>query len=145
MPTPTVSLHPVSDLGDVRALLERNDLPTSDLDDSTVDLFEARAEGQRVGVGGLERYGTDALLRSVAVPSSLRGEGYGTAISVALESRARESGVETLYLLTTTASEFFEDRGFEAVPRSDVPAAVRESAEFGDLCPDGAACMRRSR
>lgn len=144
MPTPSVTLHPVSEPEDVRALLTRNDLPTADLAASSVELFEARAEGQRVGVGGLELYGTDALLRSVAVPSSMRGDGYGTAICGALESRARSSGVETLYLLTTTAIEFFEARGFETIARSDVPEAVRCSAEFGDLCPDGASCMRRS-
>lgn len=144
MPTPSVTLHPVSEPGDVQPLLEHNDLPTADLAASSVELFEAEADGRRVGLGGLELFGTVALLRSVVVPSSLRGEGYGTAISDALESRARESGVETLYLLTTTASEFFGARGFEPVARSDVPAAVRGSAEFGDRCPDDATCMRRS-
>lgn len=144
MPSSSVSLHPVSEPEEVRALLARNDLPTADLAASPVELFEARAEGQRVGVGGLELYGTDALLRSVVVSPSMRGDGYGTATCDALESRASESGVETLYLLTTTASEFFERRGFEAVARNDVPVTVRDSAEFTDLCPDGATCMRRS-
>lgn len=140
----TVTLHPVSDVAAARDLLERNDLPTADLQASDVDLFEARADGDRVGVGGIERYGTDALLRSVAVDSAVRGQGYGTALCDALEGRADESGVDSLYLLTTTAAEFFAARGYEEVPRAAVPAAVRNSAEFDDLCPDAATCMRRS-
>lgn len=118
MPTPSVTLHPVCEPGDVRPLLEQNGLPTADLAASSVELFEAEADGRCVGLDGLELYGTVALLRSVVVPSSVRGEGYGAAISDALESRARESDVETLYLLTTTASEFFGARGFEPVAAS---------------------------
>jgi amino-acid N-acetyltransferase len=50
----------------VERLLERNELPTADLRDAA-DFYIATRGGQRVGIRGLEQYGTDALLRSLVV------------------------------------------------------------------------------
>jgi amino-acid N-acetyltransferase len=61
----------------------------------------------------------------------------------ALETAAREAGIGRLYLLTTTAADFFAALGYERVDRGEVPEAVRGSAEFSDLCPDTAVAMRR--
>jgi amino-acid N-acetyltransferase len=51
--------------------------------------------------------------------------------------------VGTLYLLTTTAREFFADRGYAEVERTEPPEAIRATTEFADLCPSTAACMRK--
>jgi amino-acid N-acetyltransferase len=51
--------------------------------------------------------------------------------------------VETLYLLTTTAAAFFARHGYETVERDTVPARIRGTTEFDDLCPDSAVCMRK--
>jgi amino-acid N-acetyltransferase len=67
----------------------------------------------------------------------------GTAAVRALEARAHDAGVETLYLLTTTAAAFFAELGYERIERESVPAPIRESAEFGELCPSSATVMRR--
>ena len=131
------------DLAFARSLLSDNDLPTADLGDGPARLFVCLAEGERVGVGGVEQYGADALVRSVAVEPSARGEGVGTALCDALEETAREDGVETLYLLTTTAAGFFADRGYQGIEREAAPAAIQETTEFSSLCPDAAACMRK--
>ena len=56
---------------------------------------------------------------------------------------AGEAGVETLYLLTTTAPEFFGERGYAEVNREEAPEAIRGSTEFADLCPTTATCMRK--
>ena len=128
----------------IERLLQDSDLPTDDLDSSPVRLFVAYDDGQFVGVGGLERYGPDALLRSVAVPSEHRGDGYGTAIYREIEDRARRDGIERFYLLTETAEGFFAELGFEVVGRDDAPEAIRETTEFGELCSAAATCMRKA-
>jgi amino-acid N-acetyltransferase len=145
-----VTLRPVDDdgLDAVAALLDAEELPTADLRESPGAFFDAHADGDRdgdrVGVGGLETHGSHGLLRSVVVREPHRGEGYGATICDALECEARERGVETLWLLTTTAADFFEKRGYDRVPRDATPTAIRDTAEFAELCPDAATVMRRS-
>lgn len=130
-----------ADLDRVEALLAANGLPTSDLRSGSGRFYLARDGDAVVGAGGVERDGSDALLRSVVIEESSRGEGYGTALCTALEERARREGVETLYLLTTTAAGFFERLGYEAVDRESVPSAIRSTTEFADLCPSSATCL----
>lgn len=130
-------------LGYVRELLTANDLPAEDVRSGPGDFYVATVDGTRVGCGGLEVYGTDGLLRSVVVAEPHRGSGYGGAITDALESRARASGVETLYLLTTTAADFFAARGYEPMDRSAVPDAIGDTSEFAEYCPDSAACLHK--
>lgn len=152
--TPEVTLVPVDSEREaqwVRELLARSGLPTADLGGGTEPaptggrptLYSVEADGDRVGCVGLERYGDDGLLRSLAVAEPYRGRGYGRAAVRTLQSRARDEGVDTLYLLTTTAAAFFAALGYERTERSAVPGELRESAEFGDLCPESATVMRR--
>lgn len=128
----------------VERLLARNDLPTAGLHDGDGRFFVARDGDDRIGVGGVEQCGTDGLLRSVVVEASVRGEGYGVALCRALEAEARAAGIERLYLLTTTAAEFFAGRGYAEMPREDAPEAIRATTEFAELCPSSATCMRKS-
>lgn len=141
--SPSIERATELDLEHVERLLAANDLPTADVRDSAPAFFIGRVDGDVVGVGGLETHGNVGLLRSVVVPEQHRGRGYGAAICAALESRAGEDGVSTLYLLTTTATEFFRARGYELVDRDGVPGAVRETSQFTDLCPASATCMRK--
>lgn len=146
MDEPSVTLRRAdgSALPYVECLLEANGLPSSDVRSGPGRFYVAYDGEARVGVGGIETYGTDGLLRSVAVESGARGEGVGTAVCEALERAAREEGVERLYLLTTTAAGFFADRGYVETERSDVPEAVRRTSQFDDLCPEAAICMRKA-
>lgn len=158
----TVTLQRAGDdrsLSYVETLLERNDLPSQDVR-SKPECFYVASDGdgqvgtdrdQRVvgnnklvGIGGVERYGTDGLLRSVVVDRSVRGGGFGTAICDALERRAQSEGVEALYLLTTTATDFFTDRGYVKIERDEAPASIQGTSEFADLCPTTATCMTKS-
>ncbi|WP_430506024.1 arsenic resistance N-acetyltransferase ArsN2 [Haloparvum sp. PAK95] len=141
----SVQLEPAagSDLDDVRSLLRANDLPAADVGANADSIYRVIDEGDLVGLGGVERYGTVGLLRSVVVTEANRGEGYGTAICDALEAQARSTGVETLFLLTTTATEFFRERGYEPAERTAVPESIRQTNEFTDLCPETAACLRK--
>ena len=128
------------------ALLDANGLPSDDVGaklDCLYVAYDASTAEHRVGVGGLERYGTDGLLRSLAIEEQHRGQGLGTALCERLEAKATAEGVEALYLLTTTASEFFAARGYEETDRAEVPPAIRDTTEFAELCPDSAVCMRK--
>lgn len=129
------------DLRYVERLLKRAELPTEDVRADSARFYVARNDGERVGVGGIEIYDGDGLLRSVAVEESVRGLGHGTAIVAALEAEARDTGVERLYLLTTTASEFFADRGYAEIDRADAPETIRDTTEFVELCPSTAICL----
>jgi len=131
------------DLAYAETLLRNNDLPAADVRSKPDCFYVGRRGGERVGVAGLERRSSDALVRSVVVEASSRDRGVGTAIYDALEAEAAASGVETLYLLTTTAAGFFEDRGFEAIERSEAPPAIRGTDEFEALCPASATCLRK--
>ena len=130
-------------LGYVERLLVRNDLPAQDVRSKPNCFYIGYAGGERVGIGGFERYGTDGLLRSVVVEESNRGEGLGTALCETLEANASAASIETLYLLTTTAVEFFADRGYRKIGRSSAPSSIQQTTEFRFLCPTTAVCMRK--
>lgn len=128
----------------IESLLERNGLPTEDVEGNLDWFYVGYADGTRVGIGGIERYGRVGLLRSVVVEQSVRGRGFGTALCAELETVARNAGVETLYVLTTTAAEFFAARGYVPVDRTTVPPAIEETTEFAELCPTTATCLKKS-
>ncbi|WP_433630184.1 arsenic resistance N-acetyltransferase ArsN2 [Halomicrococcus sp. NG-SE-24] len=132
------------DVDRVEALLEANGLPFEDVRAKPECFFVVYSDTECIGVGGVERYGSNGLLRSVVVTESNRGQGYGTALCDALEEYARTNEVETLYLLTTTAAAFFRRRGYEEVVREDVPSSIQKTAEFTDLCPNSATCLRKN-
>ena len=51
-------------------------------------------------------------------------------------------GLDALYLLTTTAQDWFPRFGFERVDRSSTPPEIAGSDEFAELCPASAVVMR---
>lgn len=125
----------------VIALLRENALPTDDFTTSVIELLVDEQDGHVAGAIGLERFGEYALLRSLVVSSALRGTGRGVRLVAALEQYAARFGVTTLVLLTETASDFFQARGYAVTPRDTVPAVIRECAEFRSLCPSTAVCL----
>lgn len=137
------SIRPATehDAAAIRALLEANGLPTADLRGARPEFLVACQGSRVVGVGGLERFGEIALLRSVAVVPDHRASGIGCALVAHLEQRARDSGISVLVLLTQTAKGFFERRGYDPIERRLAPAAVQASEEFRSLCPASAICM----
>jgi amino-acid N-acetyltransferase len=128
----------------IRDLLEKDGLPTADLTSSQPELVVALEGDRIVGVGGLERFGTTALVRSLAVVLDRRGSGIGRAIVAHLEQRACDLGVSELVLLTETAKGFFERRGYRVIERQRAPAIVQASEEFRSLCPSSATCMSKT-
>ncbi len=125
----------------IEALLQAARLPLDGAREHLGNFMVGEAGGEVLGVGGFERYGRIALLRSVAVAGSLRGRGIGEQLLEAVLGLARNEGVEAIYLLTTTAAAFFGKRGFQQVDRSAAPAALQQSREFQGVCPASATLM----
>jgi len=84
------------------------------------------------------------LLRSVVIERSARGTDTERRCARHWKSKVEADGVERLYLLTTTAAEFFGDCGYVETDRTTAPNAIRQTAEFDELCPVTATCMVKS-
>jgi amino-acid N-acetyltransferase len=130
------------------ALLQESGLPTADLPTAKPALWVARAADGAVpdiaGVIGLETFGDTGLLRSLAVRAAARGTGLGRDLVAHVESQARSTGLTQLVLLTTTAADFFAKHTYRVTSRADLPARVRASSEFRDVCPASATAMIKS-
>ena len=139
-----VALRPATraDLPAVEHLLRALDLPTAGVAEWVERFWIADHGGKAVGVVGLEQYGDEALLRSVAVDPSWRSAGLGRALVDAALRAARTAGAKEMYLLTTTAERYFARFGFVQIARNDVPGAVQQSVEFREACPASAVVMR---
>lgn len=133
--------HP-EDLNDARTLVARVGLPVDGLDEHFgTSYVVAVNNGRMVGIAGIEVHGPYGLLRSVSVLPDVQGTGLGADMVVERLERARESGLRAVYLLTTTAAEYFPRFGFRVVDRSDVPIDIRESREYSESCPESATVM----
>jgi amino-acid N-acetyltransferase len=132
----------VADLPDIRRLLERAHLIGDDLTAEALEHFLVLQEGNVLGGAvGLEAYGNVALLRSLVVAEELRGSGHGVALTTAAETLAKQLGIKSIYLLTTSAEKFFSSRGYRTVPRDQVPASIKGTSQFSALCPATAIVM----
>ncbi|HEY7639518.1 MAG TPA: arsenic resistance N-acetyltransferase ArsN2 [Steroidobacteraceae bacterium] len=129
---------------DVIGLLDSASLPSSDLADCDMqDFFYAGPTTAPVGIVGLQLYGSDALLRSLVVSADHRAQGLGQKLVEHAEQHARQHGVTTVYLLTSTAERFFRARGYVVTPRDRAPAAIRTTPEFASLCPASCAFLSK--
>jgi amino-acid N-acetyltransferase len=132
------------DLRGALELLGRTELTDQDVAERWGHYFVVREDdGRVVGVAGLEIHGEDGLLRSVAVDAEYRGQGLSASLVEAAVERAKRVRLRDLYLLTTTARDYFARRGFAECSRDEAPAPIRESWEFRTGCPSTAAFMKR--
>jgi amino-acid N-acetyltransferase len=126
----------------VEALLQACQLPTADLPTGLPHFLLAfNNTKQLAGVAGLEIYGPDALLRSVAVAPEFRRRYVGRNLFAELLDQAVALRVKRMYLLTTSAERYFARLGFATVERELVPASVQASAQFAGGCPSSATAM----
>ena len=131
------------DLDAVEGLLSANDLPLDGVKENLSGFIVAEQSGRVIGAVGLEKFGSIALLRSAVVSNEHRGSGVGRRLVEQILERAEKDGIEELFLLTTTAEDYFPRFGFTRTTRSAVPPAVKASAEFRGACPDTALVMAR--
>jgi amino-acid N-acetyltransferase len=131
-------------LEEVSRLLHDAGLPTADLTERHCEhFFYVGSATGPTGLIGLEPYDEVALLRSLVVTPAARAAGVGSALLRHAEEHARAIGVRRLYLLTTTADEFFARRGYQLAPRDSAPASIRTTREFAGICPASSAFMSK--
>ena len=133
----------VLDLPAITALLNDLELPTEGVADQFPRAYvtAVRDSGAIVGCAGLETYEGGGLLRSVAVSREAQKAGVGRALVAERLGAARAMSLDAVYLLTTTASNYFPRLGFVAIDRSAVAAPVATSPEFASVCPSSARCF----
>jgi amino-acid N-acetyltransferase len=132
-----------ADSARIIALLQANDLPTSDLAECRPEFVVIEDGAELVGTGGVQIFGDAALVRSVAIAAGRQKTGLGSSLLVELERHASALGVRQLVLLTQTAEQFFARYGYVRVERASVPPPIQTTAEFRSLCPSSAVCMAK--
>ena len=125
----------------IRILLAEAELPTEDFAQHLDHFLTAKRNGTLAGAVGLEIYGESGLLRSLVVDAAYRGQGLGIKLCEQIFAYAQEKSVKELYLLTTTAADFFPKLGFNVIDRDRVPRAIQATEEFASICPSTAVCM----
>ncbi len=134
-----------ADLDTVRGLLQSAKLPTDGLEEQFGEGYAiAEFDGVPIGAEGIEVYGDAGLLRSAVVDTAWRGRGVGDALTHNRLAWAAQHGLREVWLLTTTAADYFPRYGFERAPRDAAPPLMQKSREFAEACPASAIVMRRA-
>lgn len=143
MPAPSGEMiHARPSLSAAVDLLASAHLPASDLAPAHMEhFFYTGAADAPSGLVGVEFLGPNVLLRSLVVRPSGRSIGLGTALVERAEAYARERGAQAIFLLTTTAEQFFRKRGYVPADREHAPAEIRATSEFAHLCPASSAFL----
>jgi amino-acid N-acetyltransferase len=123
-------------------LIDQAELPTAGVQDHVSHFLVAVDENRLLGTVGIEIYESVGLLRSLAVTSDVRGKGLGSRLVESVLDVAREKKLNTIYLLTTTADEYFPRFGFERIARGEIDARLQASEELRGACPRSAVCMK---
>jgi amino-acid N-acetyltransferase len=125
-------------------LLKAEKLPVADLPGNLDHFFVATIDGEIIGALGLELYPPFGLLRSMVVLKDHRNQKIAAALVQALENHAIDLKVSSIYLLTETASTYFDKWNYQRIERSEVPDAIKQSTEFSSVCPVSAIVMKKS-
>ncbi|MBO0940045.1 GNAT family N-acetyltransferase [Fibrella sp. HMF5335] len=123
------------------ALLTQANLLTDDLPDELSTFLLAYEGDTLVGAAGLDLVDEFGLLRSVAVAPDHRGQYLGHTLVEGVQQAALAHNFTDIYLLTTTATAFFEQLGYEVIDREAVPEAIAQTRQYRELCPDSAIVM----
>ncbi len=131
------------DKGKIFKLLLEAELPTEDLSAEKLQYFlvARRQDDTVIGSIGLEIMQDVGLLRSLVVHPDHRKTGLGKLLTYKLELLAQDVGVKALYLLTTTATDFFLSLNYHITSRDTVPMNIAETDEFKSICPSSSVCL----
>ena len=128
----------------IEALLRAGHLPVEGAAEHIAHFTVGTGSRGIFAAGGFEPHGAYALLRSFVVAEAEQGRSHGTDLLRHVLLDARQAGIETVFLLTQTAEQFFARFGFKPVERDDAPPAIRQTSEFTSLCPASARLMALS-
>ena len=130
-----------SQLPQVSALLASQQLPVNDFDPSLKGFWLASHNNSLVATAALEVYGHYGLLRSVATDPAYRNRGAAAALTAQLLEEARLQGLSAVYLVTTSAKDYFAGKGFREADRATLPEAILQSGQLQSVCPASATVM----
>jgi amino-acid N-acetyltransferase len=139
----TIGKAEFQDFDAVCRLLQQHQLPLDGLHEHLATTVVARDADEIVGSAALEVYREGALLRSVAVAAGREHRGLGRELTAAALRVAQDLHMPAVFLLTTTAEQYFPRFGFTRVNRDEVPESVQASLEFTAACPSSATVMRK--
>lgn len=125
-------------------LLQAEKLPVDDLPASLDNFFVATEDDKVIGAIGLELYGDCGLLRSMVVDKEHRNKNIASGLVQWLENDVESKGINCIYLLTETAPQYFERKGYQKITRNEVPTELKASSEFSHVCPVSAIVMKKS-
>ncbi len=131
-----------SDAPEIAALLTAVQLPLDGLDQA--ELVIARIDGALVGCAGLERWESFGIVRSVAVADAHRGSRIAAVLVRDRLCAARFDALVGVYLLTTSATRYFERFGFSAIDRAKLPRALDGSTQVALPACSRATAMKLS-
>jgi amino-acid N-acetyltransferase len=123
-------------------LLKQNNLPTEDITPGT-QLFVVEDGNEVIATVAVEYDYDDALLRSLSVSETKRGSGIGSELVSFIEDYVRRQGVRNMFLLTTTAADFFAKRGYKVIDRSNVPEFIQKTKEYSVICASSSTLMKK--
>jgi amino-acid N-acetyltransferase len=136
-----------ADLSEIRKLLLVSGLSVEDVSAALLEgfLIAEDASGLVIGSIRLEQLGSSMLLRSLAVPSHVRGTGIARELVTRLEDKVRSRGQLEVWLLKTTAEHVFARAGYKRVARNEVPDEVWLCRQFAAPCPSATSMQKRLR
>lgn len=123
-------------------LLKKNNLPTEDINPGT-QLFVMEEDDSVVATVAVEYDYDTALLRSLSVSQEKRNSGIGIMLVEFIEDYVQKQGVQTIYLLTTTAEDFFLKRGYQTTDRKAVPGFIKNTSEYSTVCSSSSTVMKK--
>lgn len=123
-------------------LLKKNNLPTEDINPGT-QLFVMEEDNSVFATVAVQYDYDIALLRSLSVSEQKRNSGIGIKLVEFIEDYVQKQGVRTIYLLTTTAEEFFLKRGYQTIDRKTVPDFIKNTSEYSLVCSSSSTVMKK--
>lgn len=131
----------VEDFPEIANLLDECKLPHSDIVPGKQNFIIAEIDRKIIGCAGFEAYNESGLFRSLGVKPIHREMKIGKDLLSKVIDLSKENNVNQLYLLTTTADEYFKKSGWEVINRNEVPDDILATTEFSSICPSTAICM----
>ena len=125
------------------SLLQSARLPVEDLPHQLQNFYIAMENSYVVGAIGLETYERSGLLRSLIVKPEYRKMKIASALVNEIESLGRRLGLTNIYLLTETAKDYFDRKGYQTIERTEAPESLKQSSEFSHVCPSTAVLMKK--
>ncbi len=122
------------------SLLKSSGLTLEGVEDT--EFWIAKSGERIIGTVGLETWGDQGLLRSLAVDKELRNLGIGRALVLHVIELAKNKKLKELFLITEAVQNYYLKFGFELVERNKISGNVLNSQEFRGACLESANVMR---